>query len=156
MFTVEKYKSQVKFTGVKPTPDDKFTLRLTSVINSLDLNDMSTGKNSIVKLGFIAANAGTQDIEAAKSAVIAEGKLPDGWSQASTDYISQKDADSDGYFGCRIENISHEKQTEDIQCLAYAAYSDGKTLKYVWYNDVVVAGVSTNYDKAVEAWSELA
>lgn len=153
-YKLSKYKSQVKFSGVKPIPEDLFVLRVTSVIKNIDLVEMTSGGNSIVKLGFIAADSDVLGVEAAKTAVENGTELPTGWKEASTDYISQEDADSNGYFGCQIKNISHEAQTKDIQCMAYAAYTDGETTKYVWYADVISAAVATNYDMAVKAWAE--
>lgn len=67
---VAKYKTQVKFTGDKTTaPDDLFQFRLTSVITAADFAAMNSNGNTIKSVGFIAANTGAADADAAKTAV---------------------------------------------------------------------------------------
>lgn len=154
-YKVEKAKSEALFTGDKSTgtPDDLFTYRLKSKVSAADLAAMTSNGNKIEALGFIAANKGTTGLDEAKAAVEAGTALPAGWETASTDYISQADASSEAFFGCRIQNISHAAQDTDITCAAYVAYSDGTTTHYVWYAAPENAAVSSGYNAAVALWA---
>lgn len=150
---VAKYKTQVKFTGDKTTaPDDLFQFRLTSVITAADFAAMNSNGNKIKSVGFIAANTGAADADAAKVAVEKGTALPSAWKAASTDYVSQANASSDAYFGAIIKNISHASQATDIDCIAYVCYNDGTADHYVWYSAAVTAKVASGYDAAVAAW----
>lgn len=150
---VAKYKTQVKFTGDKTTaPDDLFQFRLTSVITAADFAAMNSNGNTIKSVGFIAANTGAADADAAKTAVEKGTALPSAWKAASTDYVSQASASSDAYFGAIIKNISHASQATDIDCIAYVCYNDGTANHYVWYSAAVTAKVASGYDAAVAAW----
>lgn len=150
---VAKYKTQVKFTGDKTTaPDDLFQFRLTSVITAADFAAMNSNGNKIKSVGFIAANTGAADADAAKAAVEKGTALPSAWKAASTDYVSRADASSDAYFGAIIKNISHASQATDIDCIAYVCYNDGTADHYVWYSAAVTAKVASGYDAAVAAW----
>lgn len=150
---VAKYKTQVKFTGDKTTaPDDLFQFRLTSVITAADFAAMNSNGNKIKSVGFIAANTGAADADAAKTAVEKGTALPSAWKAASTDYVSQANASSDAYFGAIIKNISHASQATDIDCIAYVCYNDGTADHYVWYSAAVTAKVASGYDAAVAAW----
>jgi hypothetical protein len=150
---VAKYKTQVKFTGDKTTaPDDLFQFRLTSVITAADFAAMNSNGNTIKSVGFIAANTGAADADAAKAAVEKGTALPSAWKAASTDYVSRADASSDAYFGAIIKNISHASQATDIDCIAYVCYNDGTADHYVWYSAAVTAKVASGYDAAVAAW----
>lgn len=150
---VAKYKTQVKFTGDKTTaPDDLFQFRLTSVITAADFAAMNSNGNTIKSVGFIAANTGAADADAAKTAVEKGTALPSAWKAASTDYVSQANASSDAYFGAIIKNISHASQATDIDCIAYVCYNDGTADHYVWYSAAVTAKVASGYDAAVAAW----
>lgn len=152
-YSVAKYKTQVKFTGDKTTaPDDLFQFRLTSVITAADFAAMNSNGNTIKSVGFIAANTGAADADAAKAAVEKDTALPSAWKAASTDYVSQADASSDAYFGAIIKNISHASQATDIDCIAYVCYNDGTADHYVWYSAAVTAKVASGYDAAVAAW----
>ncbi len=152
-YAVAKYKTQVKFTGDKTTaPDDLFQFRLTSVITAADFAAMNSNGNTIKSVGFIAANTGAADADAAKTAVEKGTALPSAWKAASTDYVSQADASSDAYFGAIIKNISHASQATDIDCIAYVCYNDGTADHYVWYSAAVTAKVASGYDAAVAAW----
>lgn len=150
---VAKYKTQVKFTGDKTTaPDDLFQFRLTSVITAADFAAMNSNGNKIKSVGFIAANTGAADADAAKVAVEKGTALPSAWKAASTDYVSQANASSYAYFGAIIKNISHASQATDIDCIAYVCYNDGTADHYVWYSAAVTAKVASGYDAAVAAW----
>ena len=150
---VAKYKTQVKFTGDKTTaPDDLFQFRLTSVITAADFAAMNSNGNTIKSVGFIAANTGAADADAAKTAVEKGTALPSAWKAASTDYVSQANASSDAYFGAIVKNISHASQATDIDCIAYVCYNDGTADHYVWYSAAVTAKVASGYDAAVAAW----
>lgn len=150
---VAKYKTQVKFTGDKTTaPDDLFQFRLTSVITAADFAAMNSNGNTIKSVGFIAANTGAADADAAKTAVEKGTALPSAWKAASTDYVSQADASSDAYFGAIVKNISHASQATDIDCIAYVCYNDGTADHYVWYSAAVTAKVASGYDAAVANW----
>lgn len=150
---VAKYKTQVKFTGDKTTaPDDLFQFRLTSVITAADFAAMNSNGNKIKSVGFIAANTGAADADAAKAAVEKGTALPSAWKAASTDYVSQANASSDAYFGAIVKNISHASQATDIDCIAYVCYNDGTADHYVWYSAAVTAKVASGYDAAVAAW----
>lgn len=152
-YAVAKYKTQVKFTGDKTTaPDDLFQFRLTSVITAADFAAMNSNGNTIKSVGFIAANTGAADADAAKTAVEKGTALPSAWKTASTDYVSQADASSDAYFGAIVKNISHASQATDIDCIAYVCYNDGTADHYVWYSAAVTAKVASGYDAAVAAW----
>lgn len=152
-YSVAKYKTQVKFTGDKTTaPDDLFQFRLTSVITAADFAAMNSNGNKIKSVGFIAANTGAADADAAKAAVEKGTALPSAWKAASTDYVSQADASSDAYFGAIVKNISHASQATDIDCIAYVCYNDGTADHYVWYSAAVTAKVASGYDVAVAAW----
>lgn len=152
-YSVAKYKTQVKFTGDKTTaPDDLFQFRLTSVITAADFAAMNSNGNTIKSVGFIAANTGAADADAAKAAVEKGTALPSAWKAASTDYVSRADASSDAYFGAIIKNISHASQATDIDCIAYVCYNDGTADHYVWYSAAVTAKVASGYDAAVAAW----
>ncbi len=152
-YAVAKYKTQVKFTGDKTTaPDDLFQFRLTSVITAADFAAMNSNDNKIKSVGFIAANTGAADADAAKTAVEKGTALPSAWKAASTDYVSQANASSDAYFGAIIKNISHASQATDIDCIAYVCYNDGTADHYVWYSAAVTAKVASGYDAAVAAW----
>lgn len=152
-YSVAKYKTQVKFTGDKTTaPDDLFQFRLTSVITAADFAAMNSNGNKIKSVGFIAANTGAADADAAKAAVEKGTALPSAWKAASTDYVSQANASSDAYFGAIIKNISHASQATDIDCIAYVCYNDGTADHYVWYSAAVTAKVASGYDAAVAAW----
>lgn len=152
-YAVAKYKTQVKFTGDKTTaPDDLFQFRLTSVVTAADFSAMNSNGNTIKSVGFIAANTGAADADAAKAAVENGTALPSAWKAASTDYVSQADASSDAYFGAIIKNISHASQATDIDCIAYVCYNDGTADHYVWYSAAVTAKVASGYDAAVAAW----
>lgn len=152
-YAVAKYKTQVKFTGDKTTaPDDLFQFRLTSVITAADFAAMNSNGNTIKSVGFIAANTGAADADAAKTAVEKGTALPSAWKAASTDYVSQADASSDAYFGAIVKNISHASQATDIDCIAYVCYNDGTADHYVWYSAAVTAKVASGYDAAVAAW----
>lgn len=152
-YAVAKYKTQVKFTGDKTTaPDDLFQFRLTSVITAADFAAMNSNGNTIKSVGFIAANTGAADADAAKAAVEKGTALPSAWKAASTDYVSQANASSDAYFGAIIKNISHASQATDIDCIAYVCYNDGTADHYVWYSAAVTAKVASGYDAAVAAW----
>lgn len=152
-YAVAKYKTQVKFTGDKTTaPDDLFQFRLTSVITAADFAAMNSNGNKIKSVGFIAANTGAADADAAKTAVEKGTALPSAWKAASTDYVSQANASSDAYFGAIIKNISHASQATDIDCIAYVCYNDGTADHYVWYSAAVTAKVASGYDAAVAAW----
>lgn len=152
-YAVAKYKTQVKFTGDKTTaPDDLFQFRLTSVITAADFAAMNSNGNTIKSVGFIAANTGAADADAAKTAVEKGTALPSAWKAASTDYVSQASASSDAYFGAIIKNISHASQATDIDCIAYVCYNDGTADHYVWYSAAVTAKVASGYDAAVAAW----
>lgn len=152
-YAVAKYKTQVKFTGDKTTaPDDLFQFRLTSVITAADFAAMNSNGNTIKSVGFIAANTGAADADAAKAAVEKGTALPSAWKTASTDYVSQADASSDAYFGAIVKNISHASQATDIDCIAYVCYNDGTADHYVWYSAAVTAKVASGYDAAVAAW----
>lgn len=152
-YSVAKYKTQVKFTGDKTTaPDDLFQFRLTSVITAADFAAMNSNGNKIKSVGFIAANTGAADADAAKTAVEKGTALPSAWKAASTDYVSQANASSDAYFGAIIKNISHASQATDIDCIAYVCYNDGTADHYVWYSAAVTAKVASGYDAAVAAW----
>lgn len=152
-YAVAKYKTQVKFTGDKTTaPDDLFQFRLTSVITAADFAAMNSNGNTIKSVGFIAANTGAADADAAKAAVEKGTALPSAWKAASTDYVSQADASSDAYFGAIVKNISHASQATDIDCIAYVCYNDGTADHYVWYSAAVTAKVASGYDAAVAAW----
>lgn len=152
-YSVAKYKTQVKFTGDKTTaPDDLFQFRLTSVITAADFAAMNSNGNTIKSVGFIAANTGAADADAAKAAVEKGTALPSAWKAASTDYVSQASASSDAYFGAIIKNISHASQATDIDCIAYVCYNDGTADHYVWYSAAVTAKVASGYDAAVAAW----
>lgn len=150
---VAKYKTQVKFTGDKTTaPDDLFQFRLTSVITAADFAAMNSNGNTIKSVGFIAANTGAADADAAKTAVEKGTALPSAWKAASTDYVSRASASSDAYFGAIIKNISHASQATDIDCIAYVCYNDGTADHYVWYSAAVTAKVASGYDAAVANW----
>ena len=152
-YAVAKYKTQVKFTGDKTTaPDDLFQFRLTSVITAADFAAMNSNGNTIKSVGFIAANTGAADADAAKTAVEKGTALPSAWKTASTDYVSQANASSDAYFGAIVKNISHASQATDIDCIAYVCYNDGTADHYVWYSAAVTAKVASGYDAAVAAW----
>lgn len=152
-YAVAKYKTQVKFTGDKTTaPDDLFQFRLTSVITAADFAAMNSNGNTIKSVGFIAANTGAADADAAKAAVEKGTALPSAWKTASTDYVSQADASSDAYFGAIVKNISHASQATDIDCIAYVCYNDGTADHYVWYSAAVTAKVASGYDAAVANW----
>lgn len=152
-YSVAKYKTQVKFTGDKTTaPDDLFQFRLTSVITAADFAAMNSNGNTIKSVGFIAANIGAADADAAKAAVEKGTALPSAWKAASTDYVSRADASSDAYFGAIVKNISHASQATDIDCIAYVCYNDGTADHYVWYSAAVTAKVASGYDAAVAAW----
>lgn len=152
-YAVAKYKTQVKFTGDKTTaPEDLFQFRLTSVITAADFAAMNSNGNTIKSVGFIAANTGAADADAAKTAVEKGTELPSAWKAASTDYVSQANASSDAYFGAIIKNISHASQATDIDCIAYVCYNDGTADHYVWYSAAVTAKVASGYDAAVAAW----
>lgn len=152
-YAVAKYKTQVKFTGDKTTaPDDLFQFRLTSVITAADFAAMNSNGNTIKSVGFIAANTGAADADAAKAAVEKGTALPSAWKAASTDYVSQADASSDAYFGAIVKNISHASQATDIDCIAYVCYNDGTADHYVWYSAAVTAKVASGYDAAVANW----
>ena len=152
-YSVAKYKTQVKFTGDKTTaPDDLFQFRLTSVITAADFAAMNSKGNTIKSVGFIAANTGAADADAAKAAVEKGTALPSAWKAASTDYVSQANASSDAYFGAIVKNISHASQATDIDCIAYVCYNDGTADHYVWYSAAVTAKVASGYDAAVAAW----
>ena len=152
-YAVAKYKTQVKFTGDKTTaPDDLFQFRLTSVITAADFAAMNSNGNKIKSVGFIAANTGAADADAAKTAVEKGTALPSAWKAASTDYVSQANASSDAYFGAIVKNISHASQATDIDCIAYVCYNDGTADHYVWYSAAVTAKVASGYDAAVAAW----
>lgn len=152
-YSVAKYKTQAKFTGDKTTaPDDLFQFRLTSVITAADFAAMNSNGNKIKSVGFIAANTGAADADAAKAAVEKGTALPSAWKAASTDYVSQADASSDAYFGAIVKNISHASQATDIDCIAYVCYNDGTADHYVWYSAAVTAKVASGYDAAVAAW----
>lgn len=152
-YAVAKYKTQVKFTGDKTAaPDDLFQFRLTSVITAADFAAMNSNGNTIKSVGFIAANTGAADADAAKAAVEKGTALPSAWKTASTDYVSQADASSDAYFGAIVKNISHASQATDIDCIAYVCYNDGTADHYVWYSAAVTAKVASGYDAAVAAW----
>lgn len=152
-YAVAKYKTQVKFTGDKTAaPDDLFQFRLTSVITAADFAAMNSNGNTIKSVGFIAANTGTADADAAKAAVEKGTALPSAWKAASTDYVSQANASSDAYFGAIVKNISHASQATDIDCIAYVCYNDGTADHYVWYSAAVTAKVASGYDAAVAAW----
>lgn len=152
-YAVAKYKTQVKFTGDKTTaPDDLFQFRLTSVITAADFAAMNSNGNTIKSVGFIAANTGAADADAAKTAVEKGTALPSAWKAASTDYVSQANASSDAYFGAIVKNISHASQATDIDCIAYVCYNDGTADHYVWYSAAVTAKVASGYDAAVAAW----
>lgn len=152
-YAVAKYKTQVKFTGDKTTaPDDLFQFRLTSVITAADFAAMNSNGNKIKSVGFIAANTGAADADAAKTAVEKGTALPSAWKTASTDYVSQANASSDAYFGAIVKNISHASQATDIDCIAYVCYNDGTADHYVWYSAAVTAKVASGYDAAVAAW----
>lgn len=152
-YAVAKYKTQVKFTGDKATaPDDLFQFRLTSVITAADFAAMNSNGNTIKSVGFIAANTGAADADAAKTAVEKGTELPSAWKAASTDYVSQANASSDAYFGAIVKNISHASQATDIDCIAYVCYNDGAADHYVWYSAAVTAKVASGYDAAVAAW----
>lgn len=152
-YAVAKYKTQVKFTGDKTTaPDDLFQFRLTSVITAADFAAMNSNGNTIKSVGFIAANTGAADADAAKAAVEKGAALPSAWKTASTDYVSQADASSDAYFGAIVKNISHASQATDIDCIAYVCYNDGTADHYVWYSAAVTAKVASGYDAAVANW----
>lgn len=152
-YAVAKYKTQVKFTGDKTTaPDDLFQFRLTSVITAADFAAMNSNGNTIKSVGFIAANTGAADADAAKAAVEKGTALPSAWKAASTDYVSQANASSDAYFGAIVKNISHASQATDIDCIAYVCYNDGTADHYVWYSAAVTAKVASGYDAAVAAW----
>lgn len=152
-YAVAKYKTQVKFTGDKTTaPDDLFQFRLTSVITAADFAAMNSNGNTIKSVGFIAANTGAADADAAKAAVEKGTALPSAWKTASTDYVSQADASSDAYFGAIVKNISHASQATDIDCIAYVCYNNGTADHYVWYSAAVTAKVASGYDAAVANW----
>lgn len=152
-YSVAKYKTQAKFTGDKTTaPDDLFQFRLTSVITAADFAAMNSNGNTIKSVGFIAANTGAADADAAKTAVEKGTALPSAWKAASTDYVSQASASSDAYFGAIIKNISHASQATDIDCIAYVCYNDGTADHYVWYSAAVTAKVASGYDAAVANW----
>lgn len=152
-YAVAKYKTQVKFTGDKTAaPDDFFQFRLTSVITAADFAAMNSNGNTIKSVGFIAANTGAADADAAKAAVEKGTALPSAWKTASTDYVSQADASSDAYFGAIVKNISHASQATDIDCIAYVCYNDGTADHYVWYSAAVTAKVASGYDAAVANW----
>lgn len=152
-YAVAKYKTQVNFTGDKTTaPDDLFQFRLTSVITAADFAAMNSNGNTIKSVGFIAANTGAADADAAKTAVEKGTALPSAWKAASTDYVSQANASSDAYFGAIVKNISHASQATDIDCIAYVCYNDGTADHYVWYSAAVTAKVASGYDAAVAAW----
>lgn len=152
-YAVAKYKTQVKFTGDKTAaPDDLFQFRLTSVITAADFAAMNSNGNTIKSVGFIAANTGAADADAAKTAVEKGTALPSAWKAASTDYVSQANASSDAYFGAIVKNISHASQATDIDCIAYVCYNDGTADHYVWYSAAVTAKVASGYDAAVAAW----
>lgn len=152
-YAVAKYKTQVKFTGDKTTaPDDLFQFRLTSVITAADFAAMNSNGNTIKSVGFIAANTGAADADAAKTAVEKGTALPSAWKAASTDYVSQANASSDAYFGAIVKNISHASQATDIDCIAYVCYNDGTADHYVWYSAAVTAKVASGYDAAVANW----
>ena len=152
-YAVAKYKTQVKFTGDKTAaPDDLFQFRLTSVITAADFAAMNSNGNTIKSVGFIAANTGAADADAAKTAVEKGTALPSAWKAASTDYVSQADASSDAYFGAIVKNISHASQATDIDCIAYVCYNDGTADHYVWYSAAVTAKVASGYDAAVANW----
>lgn len=152
-YAVAKYKTQVKFTGDKTAaPEDLFQFRLTSVITAADFAAMNSNGNTIKSVGFIAANTGAADADAAKAAVEKGTALPSAWKTASTDYVSQADASSDAYFGAIVKNISHASQATDIDCIAYVCYNDGTADHYVWYSAAVTAKVASGYDAAVANW----
>lgn len=152
-YAVAKYKTQVNFTGDKTTaPDDLFQFRLTSVITAADFAAMNSNGNTIKSVGFIAANTGAADADAAKTAVEKGTALPSAWKAASTDYVSQANASSDAYFGAIVKNISHASQATDIDCIAYVCYNDGTADHYVWYSAAVTAKVASGYDAAVATW----
>lgn len=113
---------------------------------------MNSNGNKIKSVGFIAANTGAADADAAKAAVEKGTALPSAWKAASTDYVSQADASSDAYFGAIVKNISHASQATDIDCIAYVCYNDGTADHYVWYSAAVTAKVASGYDAAVAAW----
>ncbi len=152
-YAVAKYKTEAKFTGDKTTaPDDLFQFRLTSVITAADFAAMNSNGNTIKSVGFIAANTGAADADAAKTAVEKGTALPSAWKAASTDYVSRASASSDAYFGAIIKNISHASQATDIDCIAYVCYNDGTADHYVWYSAAVTAKVASGYDAAVANW----
>lgn len=155
--TIEKYKSEVRFTEENGDIANAFDYRLTSVISDEVWDSFFLDKNrniTITTVGFVAANQSSKaSLSEAQAAVESDATLPEGWKTASTNYIQKTNDSADAYFGCIIQGIEHSKQTEDIVCSAYIAYTDtdGKTA-YVWYNEPIVAAVASNYDTVADAW----
>ena len=153
--------AQVKFTAEGDGVADAFKLRIKSQITAEDWNtyfansgtaDATT--NAITSVGIVAYQ-GTTGFNLADAKDVAKGSYVAKYSAAKTDYVQKADDSSDAYFGAII-NLKHSTCTFDITYVGFVNYLDENgTEQTIFYNataESYVAGVSTNYQKAVDAF----
>lgn len=164
--TVETTRKQVKFAwnADGSAVQDAFTFRLISQINANDYTDLfnlqadsATKAANIQKVGFVAANAGTDATEV--KAAIENGAAIDkatgaidgitGWQGATTDYVSL--VNGVATFGCCLAFES--KPSSDIDCYAFMVYTDADgATQYVWCDAKATAKVNSSYDTYLGGW----
>lgn len=155
---VDKAAAQVKFTADGASVADEFKLRIKSVITDADWDtyfantaDTAATTDKLTEVGIVAYK-GTADFDAATAKGVVNGTPAANYAAASTDYIQKADDSSDAYFGAIID-LAHSTCTYDITYMGYAKYLDGEgNAQIIFYPTEYVAGVSTNYDAAVNTF----
>ena len=155
---VDKAAQQVKFTPAGADVADDFKLRVKSVITDADWDAYfantgtpSATTNAIQAVGIVAYQ-GTAGFDAEVAKGVVNGTPAASYAAAETTYIQKVDDASDAYFGA-IVNLKHSTCDYDITYMGFVKYlDDSGAPQVIFYPASYVAGVSTNYETAKNAF----
>lgn len=155
---VDKAAQQVKFTPDGAGVADDFKLRVKSVITDADWDayfantgDASATTDAIQSVGIVAYK-GTTGFDGDVAKGVVNGTSAANYEAAQTTYIQKADDASDAYFGAII-NLKHSTCDYDITYMGFVKYlDDSGAPQVIFYPASYVAGVSTNYDMAKNAF----
>lgn len=155
---VAKAKSQVKMTATSATKvADEFSFRVISKISDSDWDTYfkNTGVASattdyITAVGMVAYKGAAFDADTAKKVVA--GTSADGYSAATTDYISKVSDTADAEFGAIIK-AKHSTLTNDVTYMGFVQYVDASgNAQTIFYETAGTAALSTDYDNIVSKY----
>lgn len=155
---VDKAAQQVKFTPDGASVADDFKLRVKSVITDADWDAYfantgvaSASTDAIQSVGIVAYK-GTTGFDGDVAKGVVNGTPAANYEAAQTTYIQKADDASDAYFGAII-NLKHSTCDYDITYMGFVKYlDDSGAPQVIFYPASYVAGVSTNYEMAKNAF----